>query len=96
MHSALVKVMELVMVMYFFFQVRAPYKVQHPSKMSRIDTVFDCPQKEGIVPPMSSVRIPVSEYPFLRYLKMKCELISKLFCSHLYSVSYFKILVLPI
>lgn len=46
---------------YFFLsqQVRAPYKVQHPSKMSRIDTVFDCPQREGVVPPMSSVRIPV-------------------------------------
>ncbi|XP_078326129.1 cilia- and flagella-associated protein 65-like isoform X1 [Crassostrea virginica] len=43
--------------------VRAPYKVQHPSKMSRIDTVFDCPQKEGIVPPMSSVRIPITYSP---------------------------------
>lgn len=47
------------MLNVFSIQVRAPYKVQHPSKMSRIDTVFDCPQREGVVPPMSYVRIPV-------------------------------------
>jgi hypothetical protein len=43
-----------------FLQVRAPYKVEHPSALSRIDTVFTCPKMQGIVPPMSSVKIPVS------------------------------------
>ncbi|XP_069108657.1 cilia- and flagella-associated protein 65-like isoform X1 [Argopecten irradians] len=42
--------------------VRAPYKVEHPSN-SRIDTVFDCPQKTGVVPPMGSVKIPFTYSP---------------------------------
>jgi len=40
-------------------QVRAPYKVEHPTQ-NRIDTVFDCPQTSGTVPPMGSIKIPVS------------------------------------
>ncbi|KAK3083386.1 hypothetical protein FSP39_021362 [Pinctada imbricata] len=43
--------------------VRAPYRIEHPTRGSRIDTVFDCPQKQGIVPPMSSVKIPISFRP---------------------------------
>ncbi|XP_060587307.1 cilia- and flagella-associated protein 65-like isoform X2 [Ruditapes philippinarum] len=43
--------------------VRAPYKVEHPSALSRIDTVFTCPKMQGIVPPMSSVKIPISYSP---------------------------------
>ncbi|KAL4217273.1 hypothetical protein ACF0H5_023724 [Mactra antiquata] len=43
--------------------VRAPYKVEHPSAISRIDTVFRCPKMQGIVPPMSSVKIPITYNP---------------------------------
>ncbi|WAR10588.1 CFA65-like protein [Mya arenaria] len=43
--------------------VRAPYKVEHPSALSRIDTVFQCPKMSGIVPPMSSVKIPITYNP---------------------------------
>ncbi|KAJ8320586.1 hypothetical protein KUTeg_002173 [Tegillarca granosa] len=43
--------------------VRAPYKIEHPTKLNRIDTVFSCPQKQGIVPPMGSVKIPVVYSP---------------------------------
>ncbi|XP_013412505.1 cilia- and flagella-associated protein 65-like [Lingula anatina] len=40
--------------------VNAPFSVQQPaSSISRIDCVYRCPQKNGIVPPMSSVRIPI-------------------------------------
>ncbi|CAH1790082.1 unnamed protein product [Owenia fusiformis] len=39
--------------------VRAPYKVTHPTAVSRIDTVFSCPQRSGVVPPMSAVQIPI-------------------------------------
>ncbi|OWF45565.1 hypothetical protein KP79_PYT24425 [Mizuhopecten yessoensis] len=42
--------------------VRAPYKVEHPSN-TRIDTVYDCSQKTGIVPPMGSVKIPFTYSP---------------------------------
>ncbi|XP_071101269.1 cilia- and flagella-associated protein 65-like isoform X1 [Haliotis cracherodii] len=43
--------------------VRAPFRVEHPTGVSRIDTVFHCPQKMGIVPPMASVRIPLMFSP---------------------------------
>ncbi|KAH3749495.1 hypothetical protein DPMN_183993, partial [Dreissena polymorpha] len=43
--------------------VRAPYKVEHTSALSRIDTVFQCPKMTGIVPPMSSVKISISYSP---------------------------------
>ncbi|KAL5005595.1 hypothetical protein ScPMuIL_016753 [Solemya velum] len=43
--------------------VRAPYKVEHPSGLSRLDTVFHCPQKNGVVPPMASVKIPIVYNP---------------------------------
>ncbi|XP_052080289.1 cilia- and flagella-associated protein 65-like [Mytilus californianus] len=43
--------------------VRAPFKVEHPTRLSRIDTVFDCPQKAGIVPPMGSIKLPLTYNP---------------------------------
>lgn len=43
--------------------VRAPYKVEHPLALSRIDTVFTCPKMQGVVPPMSSVKIPIMYSP---------------------------------
>lgn len=43
--------------------VRAPFKVEHPSALSRIDTVFSCPKMTGIVPPMSSIKIPITYTP---------------------------------
>ncbi|XP_053386703.1 cilia- and flagella-associated protein 65-like isoform X2 [Mercenaria mercenaria] len=43
--------------------VRAPYKVEHPSALSRIDTVFTCPKMQGVVPPMASVKIPITYNP---------------------------------
>lgn len=48
-------------LMFFtFFQVNAPFTIDHPTAASRIDTVFDCKQKQGVVPAHSTVRIPVS------------------------------------
>ncbi|XP_064646085.1 cilia- and flagella-associated protein 65-like isoform X2 [Lineus longissimus] len=38
--------------------VNAPFKVDLTPGPNRIDTVFNCPQKHGIVPAMSSIRIP--------------------------------------
>lgn len=43
--------------------VRAPFKVEHPSALSRIDTVFQCPKMQGVVPPMSSIKIPITYSP---------------------------------
>lgn len=43
--------------------VRTPFKVEHPTRLSRIDTVFDCPQKSGIVPPNGSVKLPLTYNP---------------------------------
>ena len=46
---------------FFIFQVRVPFKVDHPSALSRIDTVYKCSIVQGIVPPMASVKVPVSD-----------------------------------
>ncbi|XP_077997157.1 cilia- and flagella-associated protein 65-like [Glandiceps talaboti] len=39
--------------------VNAPFTVEHPTATTRMDTVFTCPQKTGVVPPQSLVKIPV-------------------------------------
>ncbi|XP_041374433.1 cilia- and flagella-associated protein 65-like [Gigantopelta aegis] len=39
--------------------VRVPFHVERIGPPSRIDMVFSCPQKEGIVPPMSAIKIPL-------------------------------------
>lgn len=39
--------------------VNAPFTVEHPTGLGRIDTVFNCNHKNGVVPPMSSVRVPI-------------------------------------
>ncbi|ESO88046.1 hypothetical protein LOTGIDRAFT_219687 [Lottia gigantea] len=45
--------------------VRVPFQVDHPTLSNTIDTVFKCPMKMGIVPPMTAMRIPMSFTPSL-------------------------------
>lgn len=50
---------------FFFilvFQVEVPFKVEHPmqSTFTRLDVAFDVPVKTGLIPPLSSVELPVS------------------------------------
>lgn len=40
--------------------VNAPFQIDHYASRGRIDTVFRCVQKEGVVPAKSTVRVPVS------------------------------------
>ncbi|XP_006820550.2 cilia- and flagella-associated protein 65-like [Saccoglossus kowalevskii] len=43
--------------------VNAPYTIEHPTSSTRIDTVFTCKQRNGVVPAETLVRIPVSFTP---------------------------------
>ncbi|XP_074643169.1 cilia- and flagella-associated protein 65-like [Tubulanus polymorphus] len=45
--------------------VNAPFRIEHPAGPNRIDTVFACPQKNGIVPAMSAIRIPLTYTPHM-------------------------------
>ncbi|RUS91152.1 hypothetical protein EGW08_001065, partial [Elysia chlorotica] len=43
--------------------VRTPFRVERIVGMSRMDTAFHCTQTQGVVPPMSFMRIPITYTP---------------------------------
>ena len=45
--------------------VNAPFQIDHPASRGRVDTVFRCVQKQGIVPANSVIRVPVSRFLLL-------------------------------
>ncbi|XP_050388962.1 cilia- and flagella-associated protein 65 [Patella vulgata] len=45
--------------------VRVPFQVEHQQHANSIDKVFNCLMKNGIVPPMTAVRIPMMYTPSL-------------------------------
>ena len=48
--------------------MNAPFHIIQPTGAGRIDTVFQCAQKEGVVPPLATIRIPVSHALSTDYL----------------------------
>ena len=40
-------------------QVNAPFHIEQLPGGNKIDTVFQCPQRQGVVAPLSTLRIPV-------------------------------------
>ncbi|KAK3591649.1 hypothetical protein CHS0354_040559 [Potamilus streckersoni] len=43
--------------------VRVPFRVEHPTGISRIDTVFSSSKVQGVVQPMSSLKLPLTYTP---------------------------------
>ena len=43
--------------------VNAPFTIEQPVGPTRIDKVFNCPQREGVIPALKAIRIPMTFNP---------------------------------